>query len=80
MANGFLRDSDGNKSSKRLWGTILLGVGSIMASSLFIFALYRTIGDSNTCLSVLQYLFISGASLLGIGVAENFTIRNKKDD
>jgi hypothetical protein len=77
MPNGFLHDSEGDKSSKRLVGVVLLGVALIMASTLFIFALKKQVGDPSTCLSVLQYLFIAGTSLLGIGVAEGFTFRSK---
>jgi hypothetical protein len=77
MPNGFLHDSDGDKSSKRLLGVVLLGVGIIMASTLFIFGLMRHVGDPATCLSVLQYTFMAGTSLLGLGIAENFTFRNK---
>jgi hypothetical protein len=77
MPNGFLHDSEGDKSSKRLLGAILLGVGIIMASTLFIFALNKHVGDPGTCLSVLQYIFLAGTSLLGLGVAEGFTFRSK---
>jgi len=76
---GFLDDSDGNHSSKRLWGSILMISGVIMAFVLFVMSLFYDI-QSLTIehgIKLIQLFFMTGGSLLGIGVFENFKIGNK---
>jgi hypothetical protein len=70
---GFLDDDFGNHSSKRLWGSITLGIGLILAITLFIVSIFFHIVDNTTCIKVLEFLFTSGTALLGIGVIEGFT-------
>ena len=70
MTNNFLQDSIGNKSSKRLWGSILLAVGIIFSSILFMYSLYKGAVDAATALGIINMFLISGSSLLGLGVFE----------
>ncbi|MDA7705137.1 hypothetical protein N8772_01490 [Rickettsiales bacterium] len=70
MTNNFLQDSKGNKSSKRLWGSILLTTGVMFSVILFAYSLYRGAADAATALGIINMFLIAGGSLLGIGVFE----------
>ena len=65
-------DQNGNKSSKRITGISLLSGGGCMALTLFIFSLFKKVGDSETAIKVIQMILIAGSGLLGIGVVEFF--------
>jgi hypothetical protein len=78
MSNGFLSDSAGDLSSKRLWGSIILGASGIMALALFIVCIYRH--DNETAIRIISDGFICGASLLGIGIAENIPFFKGKNN
>jgi hypothetical protein len=65
-----LTDSRGNKSSKRLWGSILLTIGVIFSVILFVYSLYRGAADAPTALGIINMFLIAGGSLLGVGVFE----------
>ena len=67
-----LTDSNGNKSSKRVAGFIVLGMGLIMAAVLFSASIVKKVGDPDTAMSVINTMFITGGSLLGLGIAELF--------
>lgn len=82
--SGYLENNNGEKSSKRLWGSILIGVGIEMKLVLFHYGLFwvekapasplfdNLDGCSNWMITV-------GSSLLGIGVIELFgKIKNVK--
>ena len=68
---GFLEDSKGNKSSKRLCGIILVGFSLTLALILFIISIYKPIGDANTALRIVEVLSMVGGGLLGVGAIEN---------
>lgn len=70
MTNKFLTDSKGNKSSKRLWGSILLTIGAMFSVILFTYSLYQGAADAPTALGIINMFLIAGGSLLGIGVLE----------
>ena len=70
MTNKFLQDSKGNKSSKRLWGSILLTIGVMFSIILFAYSLYQGAADAATALGIINMFLIAGGSLLGIGVFE----------
>jgi len=70
MTNKFLQDSKGNKSSKRLWGSILLTIGVMFSVILFTYSLYQGAADAPTALGIINMFLIAGGSLLGIGVFE----------
>lgn len=67
---GFLEDSNGDRSSKRLWGSILLSIGVLFAMVLFSASLFITIADPLTAIKIIEWLFMCGGGLLGIGVLE----------
>jgi hypothetical protein len=66
----FLEDSKGNKSSKRLWGSILLGTGILFSAILFFYSLNNGAKDAATALGIINTFLISGSGLLGISVFE----------
>ena len=65
-----LEDNNGNASSKRLFGAVLLGSGLLFSAVLFGFSLFTGASDAHTAVSVINMLLISGGGLLGIGVFE----------
>ncbi len=46
MTNSFLEDAKGNKSSKRLWGSIILGIGTLFSVVLFVYSLSKGAADA----------------------------------
>jgi hypothetical protein len=70
MTNNYLQDSQGNKSSKRLWGSILLFIGIVFSMILFGFSLVAGAKDASTALGIINIFLIAGGSMLGIGVFE----------
>jgi len=72
----FLRDSFGNKSSKRIWGSIIIGLGAVAGICLFIMSVFfGGTGDPATAISIINSFLLFGGSLLGIGVIEKFAIK-----
>jgi len=69
---GYLEDTQGGKSSKRLFGAILLTFGMVMTAILFYVSIVNPDSSYNTSKDLIEACFFSGASLLGIGVCENF--------
>jgi len=78
MTNNFLQDSSGNKSSKRLWGAIILSMGLLFSSVLFAFSLVGEAKDAATALGIVNLFLVSGGTLLGIGVFEGRLNKDKK--
>lgn len=75
-ADEFLRDSFGNKSSKRIWGSIIIGFGAIAGICLFIISVFfGGASDPATATSIINSFLLFGGSLLGIGVIEKFAIK-----
>ncbi len=73
---GFLDDSNGNKSSKRLIGFILVGCGLAMKFTLFGWGLGHSFANPLTDLDgIADSLIYAGSAVLGVGVVEFF----KKD-
>lgn len=70
MPHEFLQDNEGNKSSKRLSGTSLISVGTILAIILFVFSLIQEPADAESAISIIKILLISGSSLLGVSIFE----------
>ena len=65
-----LEDSDGNASSKRLFGAILIGIGGLMGVALFTASLFIVVKDPTTAITTMNTFIFTGAGLLGIGVLE----------
>ncbi len=73
-----LEDSKGNRSSKRIFGAILITVALLCSITLFIISLLSGAPDANTAISVINMLLIAGGGLLGIGVFEKGIAKKKK--
>lgn len=77
MANKWYQDKDGNTSSKRVAGMIILGCGLALLIATGIMALMYEIKDPATVLQVANTLMLTGGSLLGVGVVEGLGKGNK---
>jgi len=75
LRHGYLKDSEGNRSSKRLWGSIILGIALLMAVALFIVYLIQY--NYYMATQIMETLEYVGAGLLGIGIAEKLFKRGK---
>lgn len=78
---GFLEDDSGNRSSKRLFGAIILSTAIIL--SVVIIAIDLLNPMTNLCeasIKVLEFMYLSGTGLLGFGVLENLKVGRKNDD
>lgn len=75
---GFLKDADGDNSSKRLWGSISMALGLVMKASFAVVALTSLIPIAEVttrlpmALGAADGVLMAGAALLGIGVVEGF--------
>jgi hypothetical protein len=75
---GFLKDANGDNSSKRLWGSISMVLGLAMKVSISIIALTSLIPVAEVAtrlpmaLGAADGVLMAGAALLGIGVVEGF--------
>lgn len=65
------KDKNGNKSSKRILGTILLVVGVLMSIALFSYSLYTKVADPTTAIDIIKLLVFAGGAMLGVTVFEN---------
>lgn len=65
-----LEDSKGKKSSKRLWGSILLIIGILFSITLFGYSLFKGAEDAVTANNIINMFLMAGGGLLGIGVFE----------
>jgi hypothetical protein len=68
---GMLEESPGVRSSKRVWGTIILTLACLIAAGSVVLS-YAFGRDSSTAVEVMKTMFIAGTSLLGLGVAEGW--------
>tara|TARA_R110000868_G_scaffold382861_1_gene649513 strand:- start:223 stop:459 length:237 start_codon:yes stop_codon:yes gene_type:complete len=78
MAYSFLKDAQGNKSSKRLCGVILLGLAVVFAVILFIYSILNIKSDTATAISIINMLLLAGSSLCGVGTFEKLINITKK--
>ena len=82
-ALGFLKDANGNNSSKRLWGSLSMVLGLTMKVSFAVFALTPWINVADVAvripvaLGAADGILMAGAALLGFGVLEGFKIGGK---
>lgn len=75
---GYLQDASGDKSSKRLFGSILIGSGILMSWILFIISIKNPMPAYETAKSIIEISIGLGSALLGIGVTEKFFDRRNK--
>lgn len=68
--DGYLIGNNGNKSSKRLLGVIMISLAIAYGLGVGIGSVFSVIKSPDTCLTILQYFLMGGCSLLGIGVFE----------
>jgi len=75
---GFLKDANGDNSSKRLWGSISMALGLVMKVSISIIALTSWIPVEEVAvrlpmaLGAADGVLMAGAGLLGLGLVEGF--------
>lgn len=70
--NKWYHDSNGNTSSKRISGVIILGCGLLLLLAIGITSIFVKIADPTTAIQVANTLMLTGGSLLGVGVVESF--------
>ena len=63
-------DSNGDPSSKRIVGTIVLGCGLVLLLTVGIMSIFKVIGDPTTAVNCGTTLMATGGGLLGFGVLE----------
>ena len=78
MNSEFVKDSNGKKSGKRLYGSIMVCTGIAMFIVLFTTSIFKTISDPETAKYCAISLVGFGSGLLGFGVLENKFVLNKK--
>lgn len=66
------QDKEGNTSSKRIIGTILIAIGVCLLLSIGVVSIFRVIADPDTAMESGKTILIAGASLIGAGVLEFF--------
>ena len=68
----YLQDTEGNKSSKRLFACILLSTSIVMGIILFSFSLFKSVADAATAKSIIEFfVLVSCGFSVGGTVAEN---------
>jgi hypothetical protein len=72
----FLKDQNNKKSSKRLWGSICIGTGILIALAVTAVYLIAVLKDNADTINIEQLriifntVFTAGTALLGVGVLE----------
>ncbi len=75
---GFLQDANGDKSSKRLWGSIALILGLLMKVVFAIVAVSSLIPIGEVAIRIpialgaADGILLAGSALLGLGLVEGF--------
>lgn len=70
--SGLLQDSNGNKSSKRVVGSIVAGAGLLLLLSIGVASIFTIVKDPGTAMESGKTILIVGAGLLGVSVVEFF--------
>ena len=79
MVTNYLEDNNGNRSSKRLWGSIILGFAVGLSVIMAAIDILYDIKVEPTTIDIMKYMYLSGSGLLGIGVFEGI-FNHKKDE
>ena len=67
---GYLEESPGVHSSKRLWGTILLSLGSLIFGAVAVVSIALGHNEVTGAITAGTTLMVTGGGLLGLGVLE----------
>lgn len=70
---------NGDKSSKRIMGIVLLSLGMALLVTLFFLAVFTDVKDSDTAEYCVMMLITSGSGLLGLGIADHFAVKKKEE-
>jgi hypothetical protein len=73
----FLTGDDQHKGVQRVASFIILGIALLMSSVLFGYALVRPVGDTKTCLTIIELLLLSGVGLMLGQFIERAAIKRK---
>lgn len=68
--NDWYHDKNGDISSKRIAGVVILSCGLLLLLAIGIMSIFKAIGDPTTGLQVGITLMSTGGTLLGIGTFE----------
>lgn len=74
--NNFLHDQNGHKSSKRLWGSLLLFNGIALKNGEWLLLLFKKIPNIEVMQQSSDALIYMGSALLGISVIEFLKPKN----
>ena len=75
--NKYLNDQVGDKSSKRLWGSVLIGIGTFIGLGSCIYALFFHIGAATFIKNIIEIFVLSGCALELGGIADVLKMRHK---
>ena len=75
MANKLLQDSDGNASSKRVAGFILLGLYAVIGSIVAVYSVYTGNDIGGNAVTLLNGFGLTGGGLLASSVVEKFAVK-----
>jgi hypothetical protein len=70
--NSLFHDQNGNISSKRVAGFVVLMIGLVMAIAAFSMSMVKKVPDFDMAKEVLNTIFLTAGALLGFGVVEVF--------
>jgi len=77
--HGYLEDSAGNKSHKRLWASILFIVGVLLVIVIIVYDLINPNVDLQYGIKSLEIVFAAACALSGFSVIEIFGNKNKNE-
>lgn len=63
-----IENNNGQLSSKRLAGIVLVLIGIIMSIDLYLVSRNAGAADPQTSITIIKFMFIAGSSLLGLGL------------
>lgn len=76
---GYFEDASGNKSSKRLIGSILVANAIILKNAEWTISIFKQVANIAAMTSASDSMLYSGITLLGIGIGEHlFKNKNEK--
>lgn len=76
----FLEDHNGDKSSKRLWGSILLANGLLLKNAEWVIGIFKITSNPTMMTQASESLIYAGSVLLGFGVVEFFAKKPSKNE